>query len=897
MFCMHCGNQLSPENKFCVRCGKPVGNNTESVHSYIAPTPVYKKPENSGKKVIAIVGILTAFAMIILMVFGGILLFSNRDSKNIMFGKTESLGSFNIGPSGNTILISNPASSINGFSIEIPQDSYSGMMKFEIEETQISNHRFGEVFDPVTPAITVNNGQVFSQNPLRVSIPISLEENEFALGFYYDKKTGLLEAIPFETLSRNEIVLRTSHFSNIIISRIDKEYLMSYAASIDSEFRPGIDDWQFANYGSALAPGGHCAGQSLTMAWYYSTQKLGAGKPDLYGLYDNNGKGVTSQFQEDDALSYRFASVIQDAFDFNSPNFHDYVDLSLESQENTYLSFAYALLVTKAPQFMGIYQIGPGGQFMGGHAIVAYRLNDRKIYVADPNYPGKNDRYVAFTGNAFMPYSSGANAADISAGSGTLYNKVVFVGQSALVDFTTIEYYYNEMKNKTIGNDKMPSLTVGYLSKYSPDISKMEYELIDEKLNYSDPASFPADLKGQIQIAASTGFSDVVYSLYKGTTLVAGPFYPDPEDNVCYFWTELDSRVNDYGILAQVVQDNRLLFSDFKRIEINYSKIKDNIIGFKKGDIVSLGRIEQDNVPGNGLEPIAWRILSVEGDRALVISEKTIINHPYHNKEENVTWETSNLRSFLNMQFLQTSFTQEERQLILPAFLINNNNSFDIPGGNNTIDYVFCLSIDEANFYFNNSKDRLAKNTTYMRTLSPDEHGGWWLRSPGRHPDRGATVSGFATDQYEFYIDAGDVVETGTYGTNHRVNVRPAMWISLIDLVKTQAPVSTPVPTGSQGGDVESKLIGVYSLEDWNLGEVLEYYRIELKKDGTLVASYKRKGDSYIGGYNGTWEAVEEAGEIWLRFYVDGNVEEAIVASNFSGFKLDNDGDPMYFTK
>jgi len=43
---------------------------------------------------------------------------------------------------------------------------------------------------------------------------------------------------------------------------------------IDSGFRPGIDDWEFTNYGSYITPDGECEGQSLTALWYYDTSPM-----------------------------------------------------------------------------------------------------------------------------------------------------------------------------------------------------------------------------------------------------------------------------------------------------------------------------------------------------------------------------------------------------------------------------------------------------------------------------------------------------------------------------------------------------------------------------------------------------------------------------------------------
>jgi hypothetical protein len=49
-----------------------------------------------------------------------------------------------------------------------------------------------------------------------------------------------------------------------------------------------------------------------------------------------------------------------------------------------------------------------------------------------------------------------------------------------------------------------------------------------------------------------------------------------------------------------------------------------------------------------------WRVLDVDGNHALILHETVIRNQPYHHKSEEVTWETSSLREWLNGEFLNS---------------------------------------------------------------------------------------------------------------------------------------------------------------------------------------------------------------------------------------------------
>jgi hypothetical protein len=82
--------------------------------------------------------------------------------------------------------------------------------------------------------------------------------------------------------------------------------MLEAMGNVDTAFQPGVDDWQFPNHGSIVAPGGHCAGQSIAAMWYYDQQRLAAKAPTLYGLYDNNARARgTPQLWQDDAWDHR----------------------------------------------------------------------------------------------------------------------------------------------------------------------------------------------------------------------------------------------------------------------------------------------------------------------------------------------------------------------------------------------------------------------------------------------------------------------------------------------------------------------------------------------------------------------------------------------------------------
>ena len=174
--------------------------------------------------------------------------------------------------------------------------------------------------------------------------------------------------------------------------------------------------------------------------------------------------------------------------------------------------------------------------------------------------------------------------------------------------------------------------------------------------------------------------------------------------------------------------------------------------GVQAGDVIKLGSYEQDGDILNGKEPIEWRVLEVEGDRAYVVSEKGLDAHAFNeDADDGNDWNSSDLKAWLEEDFASQAFTDDEM---------------------NEIDGVpTLLSVDEARSYFGfygmcEPTQQAVNNGAYK-----DEDNGacvWWLRSSG-------VDSGFAA-----LVGADGYVDSdGYYVDRTGFAVRPALWINL----------------------------------------------------------------------------------------------------------------------
>lgn len=179
--------------------------------------------------------------------------------------------------------------------------------------------------------------------------------------------------------------------------------------------------------------------------------------------------------------------------------------------------------------------------------------------------------------------------------------------------------------------------------------------------------------------------------------------------------------------------------------------------GVKAGDTVKFGTYYDYD--------IEWTVLDVQGSKALLVTTSVLsldghaaVERRYCPQWDYVTWEESDLRAWLNSNFLTSAFNDAQRSSIADTTVSADANP-DYPdwsAGNTTTDKVFCLSVSEVQKYMPTAADR---------TVSGYK---WWTRTPGM-----ATA-------YVAYVESdGELISVGQMSDNDRTAMRPAMWVNL----------------------------------------------------------------------------------------------------------------------
>ena len=179
-------------------------------------------------------------------------------------------------------------------------------------------------------------------------------------------------------------------------------------------------------------------------------------------------------------------------------------------------------------------------------------------------------------------------------------------------------------------------------------------------------------------------------------------------------------------------------------------------------------------------EPIKWRILSEEDGTAMILAESILDAHRYDDNSNN--YAESEIRDWLNGEFLNRAFAEAQRSLILTTTVDNSVSSTGYDSNpyvcENTEDKVFLLSYAEVTnsaYGFSDDSARQKKTTAYAQmqgayTSTESSYygnGHWWLRSP----------------YYDYKDYARYVYDYGYAGSNNDVysnyGVVPALKINL----------------------------------------------------------------------------------------------------------------------
>lgn len=215
---------------------------------------------------------------------------------------------------------------------------------------------------------------------------------------------------------------------------------------------------------------------------------------------------------------------------------------------------------------------------------------------------------------------------------------------------------------------------------------------------------------------------------------------------------------------------------------------------FLVGSYVEFGSYPQ-NSSGTDDTTIEWKVLARDGQDALLISRYALDCMPYNDEAAGIIWKTCSLRNWLNEDFYNRAFDENEKKRIIPMTILADNNLMNSSyQDTKTEDHVFILSISDVERYLRSDVDRICAPTDYAMARGAKTSDAfyadgrnacwWWLRSPGMS----TTYAAYVSTNGSLYKD-GSVVNYATRG------VRPCIWVTLVPSIETVASNETDETT------------------------------------------------------------------------------------------------------
>lgn len=186
-----------------------------------------------------------------------------------------------------------------------------------------------------------------------------------------------------------------------------------------------------------------------------------------------------------------------------------------------------------------------------------------------------------------------------------------------------------------------------------------------------------------------------------------------------------------------------------------------------------------------------WRVLDIQGDRAFILTEYIIEQRPYHDVYKETTWADCAMRKYLNGEFYNR-FSENEKSRICPVVNKNVDNQwYGTTGGEDTLDYIFLLSMEEIVCqYFGDSSEKLynprknqrywferkdSNNSKRIAKLESDKEQvwWWWTRTPGRVGVKAVYIHGDGN----IGIQGNNIFKGNVADGKCTGGVRPALWL------------------------------------------------------------------------------------------------------------------------
>lgn len=195
------------------------------------------------------------------------------------------------------------------------------------------------------------------------------------------------------------------------------------------------------------------------------------------------------------------------------------------------------------------------------------------------------------------------------------------------------------------------------------------------------------------------------------------------------------------------------------------------------GSTIKFGSYWQGKSQSDSKTPIEWRVLAINNNNVLLISEYALSCKPYSSVLLNTPWKNCTIKTWLNTSFLEEAFNpKEQAQIVSMPFLLNadeTNRYFDSNLARQCVPTEYANANGSLTMHHNTLAN--GKNTCY-----------WWLRS---HANEQGSVA--------YVTDSGVIVPQARRFDCLNIGIRPSLWLQVdADKIQQETPIaqlSTPL--------------------------------------------------------------------------------------------------------
>lgn len=244
-------------------------------------------------------------------------------------------------------------------------------------------------------------------------------------------------------------------------------------------------------------------------------------------------------------------------------------------------------------------------------------------------------------------------------------------------------------------------------------------------------------------------------------------------------------------------------------------------------------------------KPIDWIILGNNGDTYLLISKYILDARPYDSSHQELKWENSELRQWLNEDFYDQAFNDEEKARIVatspydrrPQLIHTNDDGTEslVLPEDDLLDKVFLFTTYEAKDYFHTDAARAGKPTEDAKgkvmSSVDSEKCIWWLSSLGNNG-----AASFVDEKGHITVSEG-IPTAAKYGVRPLIVITTESCESDIERIEremtaTPTPEPTPDPRETALDYAETVQLGYYNGSDieWVVLDTLGEYTLLMSK-------------------------------------------------------------------